>query len=209
MQTGVVTGDFEDGLIWGYGPTERGRLWDDSGFTVRNAGGGNPATTVDNTPLWDYLTTPGTCPHSGLVIDETTEMITCLNSWAVADGQIFDDTIRDAPRFGLAPRLWTVFGPGQWYFIEELPPVYLDTTYFGCNANGCDIVHVPDVSSIGACPTISTSTGTEPPDETCGIAGTHNKNLSAVTAYIMDPAMFSADALAGAEGPLTNLSLTR
>ncbi len=213
VQTGVVTGDFEDGLIWGFGPTERGRLWDDAGLVVRAAGGGDPATKLDDQPLWSFLTSPGTCPHTGATVNSTLSMIACIDAWDPGQPTpiIFQDAIKDAPRLGLAPRLWTVFGPGQWYFIDDLPPVYLDTSYFRCNANGCDIVHVPGISAgaTGACPTVTTSTGTEPPDLPCGIGGAHNKNLSAVTAFILDPRMFSEDALAGTKGELSKLALTR
>lgn len=215
VQTGVVAGDFEDGLIWGFGPGERGRLWDDSGLVVRAAGGGDPATTFDDRPLWDFLApNPGRCPHTGnSVVDSTESMIDCIDDWDPDQLEpiIFDDAIKDAERLALAPRLWTAFGPGQWYFVEDLPPVYLDTSYFGCNATGCNIVHVPGISAgaTGACPTVPTSTGSEPPDLPCGIGGPHSLNLSAITAYILDARMFTEHALAGTRGELSNLALTR
>ena len=70
---------------------------------------------------------------------------------------------------------------------------------------------VPGVTagSSAACAPPPGYTGSEDPDLPCGIVGSHTDNLDAVTAYILDPGMFSTDALAGAEGPLANLALTR
>jgi hypothetical protein len=149
-----------------------GRIQDNSGYLDRRAQGGNPASRLDNVPLWNYLL-PGACPGT----DTPAEMVACLSS---SSGVIFSDSILDTGRFGFTPLLYeSNFGnPSTTYHIAGFLPVFLDTTYYGCNASTCDIVHTPGVADSGACPA-------QPGSITCGTPGTGNKSLQAVTAYIL------------------------
>jgi hypothetical protein len=157
-----------------------GRIEDSGGVTVRNAGGGNPATVIDDTTLWSFLIGGLTGPCNS--VNSPAEMTACLN-WAKSTGTvIFDDDIGDAPRFGFTALMYEddFLTPGTTYHIESFLPVYLDATFYGCNANTCDIVHTVGVSDSGSCPPA-------PELLTCGIPGSHNRGLQAVTAYILDP----------------------
>ena len=141
-------------------------------MTVRGPQGGNPITTIDDTPLWDYLL-PGVCPG----VSDVPGMQVCLNAWT--SGVMFEDDIADAIRFGFVPEMWEDdFGtPGTPYHIEDFRPVYLDSTYYGCTANSCDIVHTPGMPDAGSCGVA--------PITTCGVPGSGNDGLVAVTAFIL------------------------
>lgn len=221
LQTGNVASAFETGMVWGYGSTERGRLWDSSGVTVRNAQGGNPATKVDDGALWDYLN--GSGPASCSSVSDTQAMIQCLTDWSSGDGVIFEagspNGIRYSDRFAYAPLLYDNFGPQTWYLIEELVPVFLHTTYWGCSSGGgggaagtCKIIHTPDVSSAGPCTPVPNGSppGSEPPDGSCGIPGAGNNSLNGVTTFILDQGMLPDDAKLPftSTGPLINIFLT-
>lgn len=205
-------------MTFGYSATERGRLWDDGGIVVRNAGGPNPQTRIDDTPLWMYLTTFSTCP-GGVGPTNTDEMDQCLSGWTPADGVIFDSTIKDAGRYAFAPRLHDNFSPASWYLIAEIQPIYLQVSYWGCSSGGgpatagqCDIIHAPGEANTGACAAVPTGTppGSEPPDTTCGVPGTHNKQLNGVSSFILDRQMLPDDALIPSTGGvIIDLALTR
>lgn len=223
LQGGVVSGDFEDGLIWGYGTSERGRLWDESveGIQVRTPGGGHPATWLNDKPLWDYLNGNEVAVCGGTP-GNTQEMIDCLEAWSPGDPVIFESGstgIRFAERFAYAPLLYDDFGPQSWYLIEELLPIFFHTTYYACTSGGgagvsgvCDIIHVPGESGVPNCDPVMTAPtpGDEPPDTSCGITGPGQKQLSAVTTFILDVGMLPDDALLPftSQGPLINIHLT-
>jgi hypothetical protein len=175
----------EAGLVYGGsgysldGSPYDGRIEDGSGFKVRNAGGGQPQTKVDDTPLWDYLKSTTTIPSCNGA-DEPDEMIACIADAKSAGAVVFEDSIVDAARFGFTPEVAepTFLTPGSFYHIIGYRPVYIDTTFYGCNSSGCDIVHTPAVSDSGACPP-------GPESITCGTPGQQNKSLVAVTAYVL------------------------
>ncbi|HEX6219873.1 MAG TPA: TadE/TadG family type IV pilus assembly protein [Acidimicrobiia bacterium] len=185
-QPGVGSG-LESGLAYGgtaYAANAYpGAIQDTSGFTVRNAGGPKAAVQLDDIPLWDYLLTD----PQGSACDTVTnpvEMDGCLN-WAKGAGiEVFDPSLADAKRFGWVPELLEADFTGNPYHIVGFRPVYLDTTYYSCNATQCVIMHTPGVSDTGACIA-------DPPDTrvTCGTPGNWNKDMAAVTAYVLSTAI--------------------
>lgn len=221
LQTGNVSSAFQTGMVWGFGPAERGRLWDDSGLQVRNPQGGNPATLINDDPLWSFL--DGSGPAVCGAANDTPSMISCLNAWVPADGAIFKsgppDGIRYAQRFAYAPHLWDDFGPQSWYLIEDLAPVFINTSYWGCSSGGgggaagsCAIIHTPGVTGPNSCSPVMQGSppGSEAPDGTCGIPGGGNRSLNGVTSFILDKRMLPEDAQLPftSTGPLINLALT-
>lgn len=176
----------EGGMLYGGsaysadGTSYNGRIEDGSGFKVRNAGGGNPEARVDNGAIWNYL--KGGLPGACAGVDTPAEMLSCI-SWAKSTSTvIFEESIIDSPRFGFTPQVAEpdFLTPGSYYHIIGYQPVFIDTTYYGCNASSCAIVHTPAISTSGACPAA-------PGSITCGTPGQGNKSLDAVTAYIISP----------------------
>lgn len=204
-QTGVGS-NLEDGLVWGgsaYSPSPYpGKIWDTSGTTVRTSGGGNPATQINDDPLWNYLVDDSVDPAlNGTPCDDDDfaaasagarpgMMDTCI-SWAKSnDHVIFNDDLAHAVRFGWVPQIWQNTFSGNPYYIELFRPSYLDTTWYSCSSNECDVMHTPGVPEDPAtCPA-------NPPDTriTCGTPGNHNDNLQAITSWILDPAIVADNA---------------
>jgi hypothetical protein len=158
-----------------------GRIEDSSGFLVRNALGSGPATRIDDIPLWNYLVggLSGAC--SG--VDTPPEMRACINQAKAANTVIFSNSIIDSPRFGFTALMWEsdFLTPGSDYHIQTYLPVFLDTTYYGCSSNICDIIHTPGVAeNPDVCPPA-------PLDQiTCGTPGAGNNVLQGITSYILD-----------------------
>ncbi|HEY7583650.1 MAG TPA: pilus assembly protein TadG-related protein [Acidimicrobiia bacterium] len=184
-QTGVGS-NLDDGLTRGGSAHSSigaydGRIEQASGgFLVRNSGGSNPATRLDDTPLWNYLVSglSGACDKS--LVDTHAEMVACI-AWAKSTSTtIFLDSIIDAKRFGFTPLMWEndISSPSTLYHVKDFLPVYLDTTMYGCNSNSCPIHHTPGIASTGACPNNGGSI-------TCGTPGAANRSLNAVTSYIL------------------------
>ncbi|HVR79137.1 MAG TPA: pilus assembly protein TadG-related protein [Acidimicrobiia bacterium] len=188
-QTGIGS-NLEQGLLYGgsaYASSPYPGALQASGagsYTVRSAGGPKAAAIVDDIPLWDYLKTgiPGS-DCSG--VDTPPEMGICI-AWAKDnDEEIFTDDLASSPRFGWVPELWELDFTGNPYHIKDYRPVFLDTTWYGCTAgpDGCDIMHTPGLDDSGACIA-------DPPDTriTCGTipAGAWNRNLEAVTAWVLE-----------------------
>ena len=187
-QTGIGS-NLEDGLLYGGSAYSSapypGFIQDSSGYTVRNSGGSTPAAIVDDDPLWDYLSTApslnGT-PCDDATVNTPQLMDLCI-AWAKAGSvEVFDNDLATSGRFGWVPEIWEADFTGNPYHIKSFRPVYLDTTFYGCNANSCDIMYTPGVADLGSCPS-------NPPDEriTCGTPGSKNKGLDAVTSWILAP----------------------
>lgn len=94
---------------------------------------------------------------------------------------VFIDAIRYATRNGWTPEVHEpgFLTPGSLYHIKDYFPTYIDTTLFGCNNNGCAIIHTlgvkdPDPGLPCPIPLLDTRI-------TCGIPGSGTKNLSGVT----------------------------
>jgi hypothetical protein len=197
-QSGVGS-SLEDGLVYGGtsysldGSPYDGRIEDGSGFKVRNASGSTPAVKVDNVALWDYL--KGSLPMQCNGVDTPSEMLACIN-WAKANRvEIFKGNIIDSPRFGFTPQVAEpdFLTPGSFYHIIGYQPVFIDTTYYGCTATACDIVHTPGVADSGVCPPASEFI-------TCGTPGAKSKGLVAVTAYVLSPDILPEAAKSPAPG---------
>lgn len=192
--------------------------------TIRAAQGATPAAMVDSTPLWTLLldgdgdATQGTeCdPNDTLPVGFETdsdpgvsnpdEMEACID-WAKNDPGgptvIFKDAIRSATRYGWTPEVWEpdFLTPGSLYHIKDYRPVYIDTTLFGCNNNGCAIIHTPGAVDLGPCEPGLTDTRI-----TCGIGGSANKKLSGVTAYVLSQSIVPLVAKTPAPGALNQLT---
>lgn len=201
-QSGVGSA-LEDGLVYGSslysldGSSYDGAIEDSSGLTVRTAGGSKAEVTLDNVPLWDYLDSSLPGPDCAGVIDTPPELLTCIE-WARDNNTvIFDDDIIDSHRFGFTPEVAEpdFLTPGAFYHIIGYRPVFIDTTYFGCNSgpNACGIVHTPGVANADPCPP-------DPVFVTCGVPGQHTDGLVAVTAYVLDPDILPAGAKEPAPG---------
>jgi len=181
-----VGSSIEDGMLYGGtfhsldGSTYDGRIEDGSGAKVRDGGGSTPVVLVDDVALWNFL--KGGLPMQCSGVDTPPEMLICIN-WAKAnDIEIFEDAIVDSQRFGFTPQVAEpdFLTPGSYYHIIGHQPVYLDTTYYGCNSTRCDIVHTPDMADSGVCPPASSFI-------TCGTPGAKSNGLVAVTAYVLSP----------------------
>jgi hypothetical protein len=185
-QSGVGSA-LEDGMLYGGsaysldGTSYDGRIEDGSGFKVRNSGGSTPEVKVDDVALWNYLKgglTGTPCDN----VDEPAEMLACINWAKSTNTEIFKETIIESQRFGFTPEVKEpdFLTPGSYYHIVGYRPVFIDTTYYGCNASGCGIVHTPEIPDMGECPP-------SPEFVTCGTPGSKTKGLDAVTAYILEP----------------------
>lgn len=189
-QPGVGSG-LEQGLAYGgtlYSTSAYpGAIQDTtSGFIVRNAGGPKAAVRLDNTPLWTFLKSGLGAPCVKAQVDTPPEMELCIQSAKLSGTEIFEDALSDAKRFGWVPELIEADFTGNPYHIADFRPVYLDTTFYQCTSNQCEIMHTPGVGTptTPACPAT-------PPDTriTCGTPGTWNKDLAAVTAWVLSEAI--------------------
>ncbi len=187
-ETGNI--NIEPGFL--YGGTEYsavpypGRIQQDpGGFLVRGPQGSTVAARIDNTPIWTYLRSDlGGTPCDRDDVDTPPEMMACI-TWAKGEPRtIFSGDIVTARRFGWTPSVYEMdfsTGSSTPFHIKGYLPVYLDTTFFGCSASTCDIMHTPGVANTVSCPS-------SPPDAqiTCGTPGSGNKNLVAIAAYVLD-----------------------
>lgn len=151
---------------------------------------------IDHTPLWQFLVasiteiTPGNACGTGPdPVDTWTEMKACLQAWkdwgAIPGNShsdsLFEFDLQTAPRFAAVPILNSDPSGGSGdYLITEFKPVYIDTTYWKCNANTCDIAHSPGLTDTGACPNPITTA-----DRSCGYTAAGSKAITAVTSYMM------------------------
>jgi hypothetical protein len=181
-QTGVGS-NLERGLLYGGTLLSTtgaypGRIQDPSGFVVRSTSVPVPSAIVDDNPLWDYLKSGLGNPCNKTQVDTHPEMLACIASAKASGTEIFTDDIAESKRFGFTPELWEADITGNPYHFKDYRPVYLDTTFYDCNATTCTISHTPGVADTGACPAA-------PEYLTCGTPGTFNKTLEAVTAFIL------------------------
>ncbi len=146
---------------------------------------------LDDTPLWDYLRPGAEAEASGGLcapgsVNTRQEMESCLAAWNAWGSphtiSLFTEAIIDGPRFGATPELVSDPSNGTGnYLIVDFVPVYLETLYLGCNANSCSLVHSPGETSTGPCPPI-----VDPLVNSCGVPGNGNKNLRALTSFILE-----------------------
>lgn len=164
--------------------------------------------TTDSTPLFDFINPGATIESGGTCnagINDRIGMQSCLAAWrafGTHNGRLFTNALATSPRFAWIPRLNTDpdTGGSGFYTIEEFLPVYIQTLYLSCNPGGCDVAHDPGETPIPACAGFGQS---------CGWPSTGNKNLDAMSAFILRPDMlpFPLDQFPGSPGQLLhNLS---
>ena len=151
---------------------------------------------LDNSPLWGYLnpSAAGQVAICNSSIATRQEMEACLSAYqsylstAVNPVALFDADIVDSPRFAAVPELQIDPSNGTGsYLIVGFKPVYLETMYIGCTANDCVMVHSPDETGPASCPSPLL-----PTTNTCGVKMNGNRNLRAMTAFILDIGMLDA-----------------
>jgi hypothetical protein len=170
----------------------------------------NLPETVDDTPLWTFISSGAAAESGGACngsISNKAAMQSCLVAWrafGTHTTSLFTSALATSPRFAWVPRtnIDPSTGGSGFYTIEEFLPVYIQTLYLKCNASGpsCDVVFDPGETSTGNC------TGTLQP---CGFPSSGNKNLDAMSAFILRTSMlpFPLDQFPGAPGQLLyNLS---
>ena len=169
----------------------------------------NHPETVDSTPLWPFLNPGANSEVSGGQcgggVDTRTEMEACLvawRAWGTHTIPLFDLDLATSPRFGWVPQvnIDPDTGGSGFYMIEDFLPVYLQTLYLKCNAGGCDVAFDPGQASSGACVGFG---------EACGYPSSGNKNLDALSAFILrkDMLPFPLSDFPGEPGQITyNLS---
>lgn len=150
---------------------------------------------LDHTPLWEFIDpgASGTIKGSGGAcapgqLDDRASMEACLAAWKANgphDEPLFNNNLVTSTRFGAVPRLHADPGSGTGsYWITDFLPVYIETVYLQCTALTCQVVHSPGEDSNseppGNCPTPITSAVSS-----CGWPSTGNKNIEAVTAFIL------------------------
>jgi hypothetical protein len=140
MMDGLV-----DGITRPDGGTLPGRITQPGGAETTVG----PFTDIDDTPIWTFLNGTG----RSLCGDPTDHdaVVACLEdpanlaggSWS--RGVIFDEAIANAERFAWVPLFWdTVLGTGNTdHNIREFRPVYLQTTFWSCDAVDCRYIHDP------------------------------------------------------------------
>jgi hypothetical protein len=157
---------------------------------------------LDHTPLWDFVipganseVIGGACVPFGMAIKNRTEMKACLDgwkAWSVANGphtkSLFDDSLEYTPRFAAIPVLNNDPSTGTGnYLITDIRPAYFETIYMKCNASTCDFVHSPGEVPTGNCPSPLTNN-----DYSCGWLANGNKNITAMSAFILTEDMLGA-----------------
>jgi Flp pilus assembly protein TadG len=151
-KTGVLDAGFIDGIA-GY----RGALDDPAAPYTFNQGG----KSFDDTPLSYYLNANG-ISRCETVLGVTAaplplrfthdEMAMCLSSWTPGWGIIFNPGLQDASRFGWVPLFYGLtLGSGNTTLnIEEFRPVFIQTSFWKCNATSCDAIHDPSEPIAGS-----------------------------------------------------------
>ena len=169
---------------------------------------GNHPETLDSVALWSFINagaaaeSGGTCTTS---ISNRAGMTTCLAAWrayGTHSTTLFTAALATTPRFAWVPRVNAdpFTGGSGFYTIEEFLPVFLQTMYLKCIPAGCDVAFDPGQASSGACVGFG---------ESCGWPSTGNKNLDAMSAFILraDMLPFPLDMFPGSPGQLVyNLS---
>lgn len=153
---------------------------------------------IDHTPLWDYIRSgaPGTSPGGACApgqADDRPGMENCLDWWkgnGPHSDSLFTSDVVTSPRFMAVPILDQDPGSGTSvkYNLVEFRPVYLETIYYHCTGNSCQIVHSPGEDSTGTCPNPLTNA-----DWSCGWPQSGNMNLEAVSAFVLTLDMLPAD----------------
>lgn len=134
--TGNVAQALDDGFADGVGSVP-GRL---TSGTDRTSVSGH---MLNDIPLWEHLNSTGQALCGSVTSHE--QLITCLAGYNSSTGAIFKEEIIEDSRFGWVPLFHgTDLGNGTTTLtIKKFKPIYVQTTYWGCNASGCDIEFDP------------------------------------------------------------------
>jgi hypothetical protein len=204
--TGNAQGAISAGLIYGSSnPTLEGRMMCKGSLSSDTSNEDYPVGSYesadcvtinnshpeafDDSPLSDYINggAPGTAPGGECAPGQVTDrqgMEECISWWKSTGPHgtsLFTTSILESPRFAGIPILDKDPGGGfSSYLITEFRPVYLETTYLGCNGVTCSIVHSPGEPSSGACSSPIVAT-----DASCGWPGNGNKIFEAMSAFIL------------------------
>ncbi len=166
----------------------------------------NHPEKYDHTPLWEYLNTSGHGTSTGEKcapgkLKNRAAMEVCLDWWkdnapprSDSDWKpLFTSDIVQSPRFAGIPILDKDPGGGfSSYLITEFQPIYLETTYLGCNGVTCAIVHSPGEGAETSPPPACSSPITAS-DWSCGWPGNGNKIFEAMTAFVLELDMLPDD----------------
>ena len=201
VQPGSPTQGSDDGLINGVSGSINGQPFTAAPGRLEPSSTATESVrgmTLDDTPLWTYLT-DDSCPWSiGITgdVDTHIEMETCLADWDPTVGSIFSVALDDHPRFGAVP-IFTSYPTGAGsYLIDEFAPVWIETVYFDCNSGGgpggaeCHTIFSPgEVGGNNPCPSPITDLSIN-----CGLNHTqHQDDIEAVTALRMEIQMLHLD----------------
>jgi len=115
---------------------------------------GNSNISLDNVGLWEHLISPAelsdSC-HSSNFDDEvgtelTINMVECLETGDVK----FSSSILTSPRFAIVPQIalaqddLAAIGPSTPINIVKFVPIFLQSTWYNCNANDCMLFPAAD-----------------------------------------------------------------
>lgn len=215
VQPGSPTSGATAGLILGVSGSINGQSFGPAdGRLERELPSDDPTTTVrgftlDDTPLWTYLTDPA-CGWAdpGVIsgsVDTHAEMADCLDDWDVSVGSIFTKALDGHTRFGAVP-IFTEYpsGPGS-YLIDYFSPVWIETIYQNCNANSCATIFSPgEEGDSDDCPPDLA----DDPTINCG----HNHlsgsdSVEGVTAFQMELGMLHPDTQKGFPGSASSRAI--
>ncbi len=205
----TVKTDVTEGLISAsvFADGMSGRLWRSANTIAVKSG--STAYHLDNTPLWTHLLAdgatvdtggpvsysdagpyaPSSCDPANFGADiesDNAQMVTCLADYETGlyVGQIFDDTILDTPRFGVAPQLWhDNLGSGVSYRpVEQFRMVYVAGLWFRLKTHSTPEPFYADGISTEWCPVMIGSK--------CAVV----EEVEQMTAYLLDSTMVSLTA---------------
>ncbi len=203
MQTGLFDGiptpNIEGRLLCKGGlSTGPGNEYADQGFVSAECVdiNNNLDESVDHTPLWEYIipganseVVGGVCAPGGGAIKNRAEMEVCLDGWKAWGAHtmpLFEPTLSLSPRFAAVPILHANPGTGLGkYLITDFLPTYIETVYFKCNANTCDIVHSPGEDSDAFPPPSPCPNPLTSDISSCGWPSNGNKNIEAISAFVL------------------------
>jgi hypothetical protein len=124
-------------------------------------------------------------------------MVACLagwNAWGAHTMSLFEAELSNSPRFAAVPILNNNPGGGSSvpYQITGFLPIYIETIYFKCNANSCDIVHSPgEAAQPATCPSPLTAA-----ISSCGWPSNGNKGIEAVSSFVITLDMLAPEVAA-------------
>lgn len=202
VQPGSPTNGATDGLIRGVSGSINGQPFGAAQGRLQPSPVSTATTTVrgftlDDVPLWNYLTPSArTCSWTNPgdvtgTADSYQEIFECLDDWNPGVGSIFQVSLDEHLRFGAIPIFVNYpTGPGS-YLIDEFVPVWIETIYQNCNANACRTIFSPgEPGDTTPCPANLAAS----PTINCGHNHTSGPDtVEGVTAFRLDVRMLHED----------------